>query len=133
MRAIAVLLVMFGHANLMGLHGGYVGVDVFFVISGFLITGILARDAQARGRVSIADFYARRALRILPAATVVLLLVALASAVVYTAGNLSTSLHDIGWAAFFAANVNFARAGTGYFTASEFVSPVQHFWSLAVE
>jgi hypothetical protein len=133
MRAVAVLLVMLGHAGLLGLRGGYVGVDVFFVISGFLITGILARGARSTGRVSIADFYARRARRILPAASVVLVLVAAMSVLVYTAGNATTALHDVGWAAFFAANIHFANAGTGYFTESDFVSPVQHFWSLAVE
>ncbi len=133
LRAVAVLLVLLGHAGLLGLTGGYVGVDVFFVISGFLITGIIVRDVDRHGTVRIGTFYARRARRILPAATVTLLLTGIASCLVYTTGHLLTALRDIGWAAVFAANVDYARAGTGYFATSDYTSPVQHFWSLAVE
>jgi len=133
MRAVAVLAVMLSHAEIAGFAGGYVGVDVFFVISGFLITGILAREVTRTGRVSIAGFYARRALRILPAATVALLAVCLTSALVYTTNNLQVVLKDVAAAALFSANIDFALAGTDYFSTSAFVSPVQHFWSLAVE
>ncbi|MGO4596543.1 acyltransferase family protein [Terrabacter sp. 2RAF25] len=133
MRAVAVLSVMLSHAEIVGFAGGYVGVDVFFVISGFLITGILAREVTKSGRVSITGFYSRRALRILPAATVALLVVCLVSLLVYTTNNLHLVLQDIGAAALFSANIDFALAGTDYFSTSAFVSPVQHFWSLAVE
>ncbi|NUO34874.1 MAG: acyltransferase, partial [Dermatophilaceae bacterium] len=133
MRAVAVLSVMLSHAGIAGFAGGYVGVDVFFVISGFLITGILAREVTRTGRVSIAGFYSRRALRILPAATVTLLVVCAVSLLVYTTSNLRLVLQDIGAAALFSANIDFALAGTDYFSTSAFVSPVQHFWSLAVE
>ena len=133
MRAVAVLLVILSHAHIAGFTGGYVGVDVFFVISGFLITGILAREVRRSGRVSILDFYARRARRILPAASVTLVAIAVAAAFVYTTGNLRLVLKDVVWAAFFGENINLARAGTDYFSTSSFVSPVQHFWSLAVE
>ncbi|KNX36428.1 acyltransferase family protein [Luteipulveratus halotolerans] len=133
MRAVAVLLVVLSHAHIAGFTGGYVGVDVFFVISGFLITGILAREVRRSGRVSILDFYARRARRILPAASVALVAIAVAAAFVYTTGNLRLVLKDVVWAAFFGENINLARAGTDYFSTSSFVSPVQHFWSLAVE
>src|SRR6202050_2951298 len=73
LRAVAVLLVVLFHAGVPHLTGGYVGVDVFFVISGFVITGLLLRERQGSGRTSILDFYARRCRRILPAATVVML------------------------------------------------------------
>src|SRR4051795_3931016 len=68
LRAVAVLLVVLDHAGLPVLQGGYVGVDVFFVLSGFLITGLLLAGAEKRGRISLTDFYIRRARRILPAA-----------------------------------------------------------------
>ena len=77
LRAVAVGLVLLYHAGLTLFPGGYVGVDVFFVISGFLITGMLVRQAEERGRIDLADFYARRIRRILPAATVVLAFVAI--------------------------------------------------------
>jgi peptidoglycan/LPS O-acetylase OafA/YrhL len=134
LRAIAVLLVVISHAQLKHfLGGGYIGVDVFFVVSGFLITGLLAREVQNAGRVSFVGFYAKRARRILPAASVTLLLTLLVSTVVYTSGDLSIVTTDVKWAAFFAANIHFARAGTNYFDVSSFETPVQHFWSLAVE
>ena len=72
MRAIAVMLVVLNHAGVPGVPGGYVGVDVFFVISGFLITGLLIHEAERTGRVSIRGFYMRRARRILPAAMLTL-------------------------------------------------------------
>jgi peptidoglycan/LPS O-acetylase OafA/YrhL len=72
LRAVAVLLVVLYHANLPGLHGGFVGVDVFFVISGFVITGLLLRERTATGRTSLLSFYSRRVRRILPAATLVI-------------------------------------------------------------
>ncbi|NNG39061.1 acyltransferase [Flexivirga sp. ID2601S] len=133
LRAVAVLSVLLSHASLLGFSGGFVGVDVFFVISGFLITGGLVREVRDRGRVSIADFYARRARRILPAAAVVLLAIAVGSAVCYTAGDLRTVLSEVRWATFFGENIKLATARTDYFAENSFVSPVQHFWSLAVE
>src|SRR5262245_2384484 len=73
LRAVAVLLVVFAHAGVRFLRGGFVGVDVFFVLSGFLITGLLLAGARRQGRVSLRDFYARRAKRILPAAALTLI------------------------------------------------------------
>lgn len=134
MRAIAVLLVVASHAEIKHiLGGGYIGVDVFFVVSGFLITGLLAREVRSTGRVSFSTFYAKRARRILPAASLTLLLTLLVSTLVYTDGDLSKVATDVKWAAFFAANLHFAQGGTDYFAAATFETPVQHFWSLAVE
>src|ERR1700722_8265175 len=72
LRAVAVVLVVLYHAGLSGLSGGYVGVDVFFVISGFVITGLLLRERAASGHISLLGFYGRRSRRIIPAATLVI-------------------------------------------------------------
>lgn len=133
LRAVAVGTVVLGHAGVAGFAGGYVGVDVFFVISGFLITGILLRELNRTGRVSVLDFYARRARRILPAAAVTLVATTIAAWAAFSSLRLTEVLHDVVWASLFGANVHFARAGSDYFASDTFVSPVQHFWSLAVE
>jgi len=133
LRAVAVLLVVAYHCGLPFVTGGYVGVDVFFVISGFLITGLLLREAQRTGRVSIPRFYARRALRLLPASTVVLVATVTAAAwwlpPLRLAGILSDALHTT----FYAMNWRLAALGTDYLNADADPSPLQHFWSLAVE
>ena len=77
LRAVAVLLVVLAHIGVPGLAGGFVGVDVFFVISGFLITSLLRREFAATGRIDLARFYARRAVRLLPVATLVIAATAL--------------------------------------------------------
>src|SRR5262245_46144444 len=82
LRAIAVVLVVLFHAGVKPLAGGYIGVDVFFVLSGYLITGLLVRELQATGRVALGSFYARRARRILPASLLVLVVTLVASAVI---------------------------------------------------
>src|SRR5215471_3865395 len=73
LRAVAVILVVLDHAGVPFVSGGFVGVDVFFVLSGFLITGLLLAEARATGSISLVDFYVRRARRILPAAALTLL------------------------------------------------------------
>jgi peptidoglycan/LPS O-acetylase OafA/YrhL len=130
---VAVGLVVFSHAGVKALAGGFVGVDVFFVISGYLITGLLLGDVLRNRRVSFATFYTRRALRILPAATVVIVATALLSVQVMNFLQARAVLTDSIWATFFAANVHFASQGTDYFALDQWVSPLQHFWSLAVE
>ena len=132
LRAIAVTAVVADH--LVGWPaGGFVGVDVFFVISGFLITGLLLREHDLHGRVSWSDFYRRRARRILPAALVCLVLVVAASSLVYRAARAETITVDAFWSALFVANWHFAAVGTDYLGAITPTSPLQHFWSLAVE
>ena len=133
MRAVAVLLVVASHAAVPGLAGGYVGVDVFFVVSGFLITGILVRQLATDGRVSALDFYARRARRILPAASVVLLAVTVAAWLSFGYVRAKQVLDDVVWASLFGANVHSALVNSDYFATDTFVSPVQHYWSLSVE
>jgi peptidoglycan/LPS O-acetylase OafA/YrhL len=133
LRAVAVLLVVFYHANVPKVTGGFVGVDVFFVISGFVITGLLLREHRSTGRTSILNFYARRFRRILPAATLVILVVVAASylALGYVSGD--TIADDGRWAAVFLSNFHFEAVGTNYFTAKLPPSPLQNFWSLSVE
>ena len=133
LRAIAVLTVIAGHAGLSQLPGGFVGVDVFFVISGFLITQLLLREVARSGRVSLRGFYARRARRILPAATVVTLVTLAASTYLLSALDTLEVVRDAVWATLFVANIRFASVGTDYFARDQLPSPLQHYWSLAVE
>ena len=132
LRAVAVVLVVAFHAGLTVVPGGYVGVDVFFVISGFLITGLLVDEVRATGSISIADFYARRARRLLPAACLVLVVTVLVTAVVLPALDRPAVAGDVQAAALFVANWRFAALETDYF-ASGGHSLVVHFWSLSVE
>jgi peptidoglycan/LPS O-acetylase OafA/YrhL len=132
LRMVAVLTVFANHLWDWP-RGGFIGVDVFFVISGFLITGNLLRTAERSGNVSFTKFYWNRIRRIVPAATVVLILTYFASVLVFVPFR----AHDIGIDAIFAfvfmANWWFATKGTDYFTAGDSVSPLQHYWSLSIE
>jgi peptidoglycan/LPS O-acetylase OafA/YrhL len=128
-----VLLVVLGHAGVPFLGGGYVGVDVFFVLSGFLITGLLLVDAERRGRVSLGRFYARRARRILPAAAMTLLVTDLVATHLLNFVRARQALSDSVWAAAFGANVHFAQEGSDYFAQGQPPSPLLHFWTLSVE
>jgi peptidoglycan/LPS O-acetylase OafA/YrhL len=137
LRAVAVLLVVLAHARVPFMRGGYVGVDVFFVLSGYFITGLLLREGLNTGRISISKFYARRARRILPAAALTLVLTSVAVFVVYDLmradfPDTKPTLQDSLTASLFYANIHFASAATNYFTQG-MPSPVQHFWSLSVE
>ncbi len=133
LRAIAVLLVVFFHASIVGFTGGFVGVDVFFVISGFLITGLMLREIGETGTLSLPSFYARRARRILPAAAVVLLVTVAVSVVLLPPLLVPGAATDAAAAALFVSNVGFAAQATDYFAASQTPSPILHFWSLGVE
>lgn len=131
LRALAVLPVVLFHANLPGFSGGFIGVDVFFVISGFLITSIITREMET-GRFSLWQFYERRARRILPALTVVTLATLMVGAVVL----LPSELADLGRStlatAAFASNMYFLLVLDYFGPAAEF-APLLHSWSLAVE
>ena len=133
LRAVAVGVVVVFHAYGTPLRGGFVGVDVFFVISGFLITDILLREQSTTGRVSILGFYGRRARRILPAAALVV--VATVIAAYHFLGFLTGN--DVAgaakWTAVFAANIHFGSVGTDYFGSQLPPSPLLHMWSLGVE
>lgn len=133
LRAIAVLLVLLDHAGVAAFGGGYIGVDVFFVLSGFLITGLLVHELETTGRISLINFYARRARRLLPAGTLVLVVTVLASSLVLGGIRAKSVAIDAQWAALFASNLRFIQQGTDYLNAELPPSPLQHFWSLAVE
>lgn len=131
MRAVAVILVVAFHAFPHFIPGGFIGVDVFFVISGFLITGLILDD-QATEAFSIKNFYARRARRILPALAIVIAATLLLGAFVL----LPTPYAKLGWHAFAGAFFfpNFVFWGeAGYFDGAAVTKPLLHFWSLGVE
>ena len=131
LRAVAILPVLLFHAHVPGFSGGYVGVDIFFVISGFLITGIIAREIDAE-RFSILRFYERRFRRIIPALSVMVLAVLVASAWLYFPGDLEGVPRSALAASVFASNLWFFT-DTGYFAGGADVKPLLHTWSLAVE
>ncbi|MGR3781313.1 MAG: acyltransferase family protein [Albimonas sp.] len=131
LRSIAVVPVILFHAGLPGVGGGYVGVDVFFVISGFLITSILRREIEER-RFSIVDFYERRARRILPALFAVIAFTLLGCAVIQSPGLfLETGKATIA-TVLFGSNFLFWKTD-GYFAPALELQPLLHTWSLAVE
>jgi peptidoglycan/LPS O-acetylase OafA/YrhL len=132
LRALAILLVVAYHANVPGFPGGYIGVDVFFVLSGYLITGLLTTEIRSTGRVDFLGFYVRRIRRLLPAAITVVIATLLVGRYVYPPvdhrvlanSGLATSLY--------VSNLYFARSATDYLGNPD-ANPLLHTWSLAVE
>ena len=132
LRAVAVVAVLAFHAGVPGFAGGFVGVDVFFVISGFLITGQMLRDVDGTG-LRFREFYARRARRLLPAATLVIVATLVGSALFLSPLQQASTGADSRAATLFYANMRFAGEATDYFAQGSAPSPFQHFWSLSVE
>ncbi len=133
LRAVAVLAVVLFHAEVPGLAGGFVGVDVFFVISGFLITGLLWREANSTGTVRLRNFYGARARRLLPASALVGVFTLIASAVLLPPLQARTVMGDGIASALYVSNYRFALQGVDYFAGMPPPSPFQHYWSLGVE
>jgi peptidoglycan/LPS O-acetylase OafA/YrhL len=133
LRAVAVGLVLLYHAGLPFIHGGFVGVDVFFVISGFLITTQLVSEVDRTGSVSLVRFYARRAKRLLPAAGVVLVVTTLLTWWFIPDTRWKEIGGDIVGSALYVVNWRLAGRSVDYLAEDSQPSPVQHFWSLAVE
>ena len=132
LRAVAVLGVLADH--LAGWpRGSFIGVDVFFVISGYLITGILVREYDSRETISFRGFYTRRIKRILPAALFVIGATVLATRVLAGTDRYHSTAADAISAVFFTANWHFANVGINYFNQALPPSPLQHYWSLSVE
>ena len=133
LRGIAVLLVVLYHAGVPGFAGGYVGVDVFFVLSGFLITGILVKEAEKTGTVDLARFYARRARRLLPAAFLLLGFVVAFSFLFYAPiAQVEIAKTAVASAAY-ASNIFFGLRATDYWANESETNPLLHTWSLAIE
>jgi peptidoglycan/LPS O-acetylase OafA/YrhL len=133
LRGVAILLVLAFHAGIPGFGGGFIGVDVFYVLSGFLITGLLLRERERTGRIGLRAFYARRARRILPAAAAILVVTLVAAALVISPLDLPPVARDAVAVALSAGNIRFALGATDYFAAGVAPSPFLHYWSLGVE
>jgi len=133
LRAIAVIVVVAFHGNL-AIPGGFVGVDVFFVISGFVITAMLLREKQRDGRIDIATFYVRRFRRLTPALALVVSVTLVVSAVLMSpVGSQQLTAATALGAMFLFANIAIARTTGGYFDAAAETNPLLHTWSLSVE
>ena len=133
LRAIAIGTVLAFHAGLPWVGGGYVGVDVFFVLSGFLITGLLVREVNQSGRVRLGRFWARRARRLLPASALVLAFSVFVTWVWLPLTQRPPFGMDIVSSALYVVNWRLAARSVDYQAEDIVASPVQHFWSLAVE
>jgi len=133
LRAVAVLAVLLFHAGVPGLAGGYVGVDVFFVVSGFLITSLLVTEKESSGTISLSSFYARRVRRLLPVSAVVAVSTLVASWIWLEPLRLRSVANDVLAVATFSSNFVFASRGADYLQSTLPPSPLQHYWSLAVE
>ncbi|MGD0620068.1 MAG: acyltransferase, partial [Bryobacteraceae bacterium] len=133
LRGVAVSLVVAFHALGKQIPGGFIGVDVFFVISGYLITGLLAREIEKTGALSLAGFYARRARRLLPASAVVFLATLLICRV-FLSPVQQYHLGDSGsYTALYISNFWFLGRSADYFAPATANNPFLHTWSLAVE
>ncbi|NIZ91720.1 acyltransferase family protein [Kineococcus rubinsiae] len=133
LRAVAIGLVLLFNAQVPFFDGGYIGVDVFFVISGFLITGLLVKEVERTGTLSLTDFYARRARRILPSATFVLVVTLLVCAVVLPEERTQAIARDGLASVLQVANWWFLSFDTSTLAPQIADSPLRHYWSLAVE
>ena len=132
LRAIAVMAVVLFHFWPNYLSGGYVGVDVFFVISGFLITSHLLRKPPVTKK-ALVDFWARRVKRLIPAATVVLFATVLAALAWLPETMIQRTLHEAAAAAIYGENWMLAWQATDYLASTDAPSPIQHYWSLSIE
>lgn len=139
LRGFAVLLVVLKNFGVYGFNSGFVGIDIFFVISGFLITGALideylkTRDRKTRaGSISLKGFYLRRARRILPASLVVIISTVVFSWIFNNTSRLTHVANDAIWSLLFSSNINFALQNTDFGSIGADTSPLQNFWPLAV-
>ena len=131
LRGIAIILVLFFHFEIGGLDNGFLGVDIFFVISGFLITQLISKEIDAE-KFSISEFYCRRIRRLFPALFFMLLLVSIASFIFFDRDSFEKFGFSLVTTSFFASNIWFWTE-TGYFAPSALEKPLLHTWSLSVE
>jgi peptidoglycan/LPS O-acetylase OafA/YrhL len=132
LRAISVIAVVLFHAGFSWMHGGFFGVEVFFVVSGYLITSLLLDEREKQQRISLEQFWMRRARRLLPALATMLAAVAVWAALFGSAEQQSTLKRDLPWSLFYAGNWGQIRGSTPYFASAD-PPLLRHLWSLAVE
>jgi len=133
LRAIAILLVVLGHAKIPGFSGGFVGVDVFFVLSGYLITGILLREFRTTGHIAYLQFICRRLKRLLPALIVMLTVVLLAANWLLSSREFINQAGSFNYAATWTSNIFFSFREINYFAEMQTRDLFLHTWSLGVE
>jgi peptidoglycan/LPS O-acetylase OafA/YrhL len=133
LRALAVYLVLAYHSGIHAFSGGFIGVDVFFVLSGYLVTQLLLRDFRSAGRIDFRRFYSRRFRRLLPAAFVTLVVTAAVYTAVAAPADAANARGGFRAAFLYFANWHFISQSNDYFAANVNSNPVLHFWSLAVE
>jgi peptidoglycan/LPS O-acetylase OafA/YrhL len=133
MRGIAVLLVVLFHSGVPGFGGGFIGVDVFFALSGYLITGIILNEITKRGKLSFRNFYARRARRLLPAAGLVVVSTLVLMLLMYSPLELGKYANWASYTSLYASNYIFMWDASNYFASDVTRNPYLHTWSLAVE
>jgi peptidoglycan/LPS O-acetylase OafA/YrhL len=133
LRAVAILLVVAFHCHIEELPGGFIGVDVFYVLSGYLITGLLVNEAEKTSSISLLQFYARRVRRLLPASSLVAVVTLIVGALVLAPRELNLTARAAWANALYVSNLFFARNSSDYFSARATFNPLLHTWSLAVE
>jgi peptidoglycan/LPS O-acetylase OafA/YrhL len=133
LRAIAVMLVIAGHLFPLSVKGGFVGVDIFFVISGFVITMQMGKLYEANPSTFLRVFYSKRVKRILPSALLVTMLSLLATSYFLGPVAVNEAKQDGGWTTIFLGNFHFHNMSLDYFDTGTQASPFQHFWSLSIE
>ncbi len=132
-RALAVMAVVAYHLDLPWMRGGFLGVDIFMVLSGYLITRLVLREADRTGRVDVAAFWVRRARRLLPASLAIIVVTTVVARVLFRTDQLGTVRGDSLAATYYVANWRFVLADASYFDLFAEVSPFRHLWSLAIE
>jgi len=133
LRAVAILLIVAYHAQVPGISGGFIGVDVFFVLSGYLITGHLVREAETSGRIRFGAFYARRVRRLVPGLGLMVVATLIASALIVAPFDMQELSKEGISAGLYVSNILFAQTSQNYFAPSVTNSPFLHTWSLGVE
>ncbi|NQW61999.1 MAG: acyltransferase, partial [Deltaproteobacteria bacterium] len=133
LRAIAILTVVLFHATVPGFSGGYIGVDLFFVLSGYLISGLLLDERARTGTIGFASFYARRARRLLPASAAMMLAVTIAGMFISPPSVQGWFAAGVSFASLYMSNIQFIRSGADYYDGSAERHPLLHTWSLSVE
>lgn len=133
LRTIAVYAVLVYHARAQAFAGGFIGVDLFFTLSGFLVTGVLLAELDQHGRIRLARFYARRVRRLLPAAAVMVVGTSLAALLIIPAADRGQLADDATASSLWFANWHFIAEFNDYFAVDSAESPFIHFWSLAIE